>query len=64
MIPPPAKCEDAARRQATSVAVRNSAFPSTMYLENGYEQSFTVEGSNRLQDGHRISMSSVDVRPM
>lgn len=64
MMPPPAKCEDAARRQATSVAVRNNAFPSTMYLDSGREYCPPNHLNHRLHDRHRVTLGSVDVLPV
>ena len=64
MMPPPAKCEDAARRQATSVAVRNNAFPSTMYLRMGISTISLYIVNHCLHDRHRVSLGSVDVLPM
>jgi hypothetical protein len=64
MMPPPAKCEDAARRQATSVAVRNNAFPSTMYLENSYEHYSLYDVIHHSQDRYRVTLGSIDVLPV
>ena len=48
-MPPPAKCDEAARRQAASVALRNSAFPSTMYLAFVSEYRFKfLAGTNMI----------------
>ena len=64
MMPPPEKCEDAARRQATSVAVRNSAFPSTMYLDGENERRSPQRLNHSLHGRPRVTLGSVDVLPV
>ena len=62
-MPPPAKCEEAERRQAASVAVKNNAFPSTTYLVSIRELPFAIL-SERLHDGKLLTMRSAIMLPM
>lgn len=62
MMPPPVNRDAAARRQAASVAVKNRAFPSTIYLVLVRESSL-VDLSAYLHD-RESTMRSVIVVPM
>lgn len=63
MMPPPAKCDEAARRQAASVAVKNKAFPSTIYLVSVRESS-SADLSAHLHDRELLAIRTAIVVPM
>lgn len=63
MMPPPAKCDEALRRQAASVAVKNNAFPSTTYLVSVRELSCVIF-SGYLHDGKQLAVRGAIMLPM
>lgn len=63
--PPPAYCDESLRRQADSVAVRNEAFPSTIYLMKWSKQvSILLSSSGVVHYRNRTTIWSLGIFPI